>query len=234
MAAGREEKIATLNEMGEGAATKEDAVAFLQRALCDEDALVRAKAFLLAERCYDPSLLPVLYDILSQEEREWQLRVLNVLRLNADETVLPHLFPLLFQREKPLLLRGAYLTVAAIGGEEALPLIAAFLTSPYCAYLKDDYLGAVLVLALKEGDTAKAVWAKLVAEDKALSAFSGALLANAEENPLLTVYPYPDYLTEMAKTRGIDAKTWKKAMYFPRKKTVSENDHRKVTKSTPI
>ncbi len=222
MAAGREEKIAKLNEMGEGAATGEDAAAFLQSALYDEDALVRAKAFLLAERCYDPLLLPLLYDILAQEEREWQLRALNVLRLNADERVLPRLSPLLFQRKQPLLLRGAYLTVAAIGGEEALRLIATFLKSPYCAYLKDDYLGAVLSLALKEGDTAKALWSKLIAEDESLAAFSGALLTNAEENPLLTVYPYPDYLTETARTRGIDTKTWKKAMYFPRKKHVEK------------
>ncbi len=234
MTVGREENIAKLNEMGEGAATKEDAAAFLQSALWDEDPLVRAKAFLLAERCYDPSLLPLLYDVLTREEREWQLRALNVLRLHADETVLPHLRPLLFQREKPLLLRGAYLTVATIGGEQALRLIAAFLNSPYCAYLKDEYLGAVLSLALKQGKTARTVWAKLVAEDKALSAFSGALLKKAEENPLLTVYPYPDYLTETAKTRGMDAKTWKRAMYFPREKTASENDHRKATESTLI
>lgn len=229
MSGGREEKITKLNEMVEGAATEEDAVAFLQKALCDEDALVRAKAFLVAERCYSPMFLPILFDILAKEDREWQLRVLNVLRLRADESVLPHLRPLLFQREKPLLLRGAYLTVASIGGENALRLIASFLSGPYCSYLKDDYLGAVLFFALNQKESAKAVWVKLIAGDTALAAFSVALLQKAEENPLLTVYPYPDYLAETARNHGIDPKTWKKGMYFPRRKTASEKIHNMAT-----
>lgn len=233
MTATSEEKIAALNQMATATPNKE-AADFLQKALYDDDALIRAKAFLAAERCYDPELLPTLYGILAQEEREWQLRALNVLRLNADETVLPRLSPLLFQGEKPLLLRGAYLTVATIGGEEALGLMAAFLNSPYCGYLQDGYLGAVLALALKKGNGAKAAWSKLIAKDAALAAFSRALLEKSEENPLLTVYPYPGYLGETAKTRGIDGETWKKALYFPRKKRASANDHRKATESTPL
>lgn len=226
---GRSEKLAKLNEIGESAAAERDAVAFLQTALYDPDYLVRAKAFLLTERCYSPALLPALYDILAKEEREWQLRALNVLRLKADETVLPQLMPLLFQREKPLLLRGAYLTVATVGGENALTMIASFLKSPYCAYLKDSYLSAVLSFALNQGENAKTIWSRLTAIDRELSSFSAALLQSAEENPLLTAYPYPDYLVEMAKEHGIDAKTWKKVMYFPRKKNASEKKQKKTT-----
>lgn len=225
----RTEKLAKLNEIGKNAAAEKNAVAFLQTALYDPDYLVRAKAFLLAERCYSPALLPAFYDILAKEEREWQLRVLNVLRLNADDTVLPQLMPLLFQREKPLLLRGAYLTVATVGGENALTMIASFLKSPYCAYLKDSYLGAVLSFALNQGENAKTIWARHTAIDKKLSSFCAVLLQSAEENPLLTVYPYPDYLAERAKAHDIDPTTWKKAMYFPRKKNASGKKQKKAT-----
>jgi hypothetical protein len=225
----RDEKLAKLNEIGESAAAEKEAVAFLQSALNDADYIVRAKAFLLAERCYRPLFLTILFDILAKEEREWQLRALNVLRLNADESVLPQLKPLLFQREKPLLLRGAYLTVATIGGENALTMIAAFLRSPYCFYLKDAYLGAVLFFAVNQRIDAETIWSRVTADDEELSSFSDALLKSAEENSLLTVYPYPDYLSEMAKDHGIDAKTWKKAMYFPRKKNASEKKQKKAT-----
>lgn len=222
----KEEKLAQLNHIYQGATADEAAVAFLHDALYDSDYLVRSKAFLLTERRHAKAMRTEFYDILVYGEREWQLRAMNVLKMTADEAILPYLRPCLFQRRQPLLIRAAFITLAAVGSEKSLMLIAEFLKSPYCAYLKDAFLGDVLADALQRTKNAAAMWAKITASDQNLRVFSNSLLPHAEKNPLLTVYPYPDYLAEMAKERGISAEEWKKAMYFPRKKNTSKNNQK--------
>lgn len=224
-------KLEKLNQIAEDAAAAGDAVAFLRAVLYDEDYLVRSKAFLLTERCFGRALEPELRDILAHGEREWQLRALNALRLSDGEELLDDLRACLFQRQKPLLIRGACLVTASLAQAKGLGLLAAFFQSPYCAYLKDDFLAAVLAKALDQGETARIRWRQFTANDPALAAFSEALLATAAENPLLTVYPTPDYLAAMAKAQGIPAAAWKKVTYFPRKKNASEKNHDRETES---
>ena len=224
-------KLEKLNQIAEDAAAAGDAVAFLRVALYDEDYLVRSKAFLLTERCFGRELVPELRDILAHGEREWQLRALSALRPSAGEELLDDLRACLFQRQKPLLIRGACLVTAAMAQAKGLGLLAAFFKSPYCAYLKDDFLAAVLAKALDQGETAQLLWRQFTANDPELAAFSAALLTAAAENPLLTVYPYPDYLAAMAKARGVPAAAWKKVTYFPRKKNASEKNRGREAES---
>ena len=121
--------------------------AFLHQCLFAEDYLLRSKAFYVAERYADDTVMAGIYDVLRNEDREWQLRALSVICRHPDLAAFPYLRECLFQREKPLLIRGALLTLSEIGGEQALALLAEFLLSPFSGYLKDEFLAECFAAA---------------------------------------------------------------------------------------
>lgn len=211
-------KIETLNDIYLNALSSSSDSAFLRQCLFEEDYLLRSKAFFVAERHLDDVVLEGIFDILREDEREWQLRALSVLCRHPRETYLEKLRPSLFQREKPLLIRGALLTVSEIGGKRALDLMAEFLLSPFSGYLKDDFLAECFASALAKTEDGEACWAKLEAQNEGLAALSARLRFKVKDNELLMVYPYPDYLSRMAEKQGYTPKEWKRASFFPRKK----------------
>ncbi|MBQ6810480.1 MAG: hypothetical protein IJO94_03645, partial [Firmicutes bacterium] len=153
-----------------------------------------------------------------EDEREWQLRALSVLCRHPKEAYLSLLREPLFQREKPLLIRGALLTVSEIGGPAALDLMAEFLMSPFSGYLKDEFLAECFSSALAKTENGEDHWANLEEKNEGLAALSARLRFKAKDNELLMVYPYPDYLSRMAEKQGFTPKEWKRASFFPRKK----------------
>lgn len=215
-----EEKEYRLNEIYAHALSSPSDSAFLHQCLFDEDYLLRSKAFYVAERYADDVVLRGIYQILAEEdEREWQLRSLSVLAHHPRESALPVLEQCLFQREKPLLIRGALLTLGVIGGEKVLLLLADFLKSPFSGYLKDDFLAECFASAIEKTEDGVVLWAALERESPELSAMTSRLRYKVKDNELLMVYPYPDYLSRMAEKKGFSAKEWKRTSYFPRKKT---------------
>lgn len=214
-----EEKEYRLNEIYANALSSPSDSAFLHQCLFDEDYLLRSKAFYVAERYADEVVLLGIYQILAEDEREWQLRSLSVLAHHPRESALPVLEQYLFQREKPLLIRGALLTLGIIGGEKALSLLADFLKSPFSGYLKDDFLAECFAMAIEKTENGAELWAALERESAELSAMASRLRYKVKDNELLMVYPYPDYLSRMAEKKGFSAKDWKRTSYFPRKKT---------------
>lgn len=213
-----EEKINRLNEIYLRALSDESDSAFLCECLLDADYKVRSKAFFVAESCCDDAVWSTVFDIIQKGEREWQLRALNVICLHRAKEALPLLKDCLFQREKPLLIRGALLTVAEIGGKEALALVSSFLSGPFCGYLKPDFLGHCLFTAVEHTENGYALWKDQIGEDEQLKDLSARFLSERNENELLMVYPYPDYLSRMAEEQGIPPKEWKRLSYFPRRK----------------
>ncbi|MGM9568163.1 MAG: HEAT repeat domain-containing protein [Clostridia bacterium] len=213
-----EEKIHRLNDLYLNALSDASDSAFLCRMLEDEDYIVRSKAFYAAEKYCDETVKEAVLEILLHGEREWQLRALSVLCRHPDESVLPSLERCLFQREKPLLIRGAALTLAETGGEKAMELFGRFLLSPFSGYLKDDFLAHCLLKLEEQTPQGKKCWAEQEKAKPALAAVSASLCRESEPNELLMVYPYPDFLSRMAEKQGIAPKEWKRVSFFPRKK----------------
>lgn len=212
-------KIDQLNDIYMNALSSESDSAFLRQCLFDEDYLLRSKAFYVAERHADDLVMDGIYEILRKEEREWQLRALSVLCRHPRVEALAPLRECLFQREKPLLIRGGLLTLSEIGGKPALELMAEFLMSPFCGYLKDEFLAECFAAVLEHTENAEALWSALEKEYPGLAVFSARLRRKVKDNELLMVYPYPDYLSRMAEKQGITPKEWKRASFFPRKKS---------------
>lgn len=225
----KNEKLDRLNQIYSHALSAKGDSAFLHDCLYDKDYLVRSKAFYVAEGYCDEVVWQGIYDILRNEEREWQLRALSVICRQRSLSALPYLKECLFQREKPLLIRGAFLALAEIGGEASLALAAEFLASPFSGYLKTELLAHSLAVVLSRTENGAEQWARLIAADETLRRFSLQLQAKADENDLLMVYPYPDYLPRMAELQGISGKEWKQAAYFPRRKRSREIDSGKGT-----
>ncbi len=213
-----EQKVCRLNDIYLHALSDESDSAFLHQMLFDKDYRIRSKAFYVAEVHCDDKVREALFEILCHEEREWQLRALSVLCRNPSDEALPYLERCLFQRAKPLLIRGALLTLAETGGEKASRLFARFLLSPFSGYLKDDFLTHCLMTLVERTPDGRELWTELETETPALSALSAALCDEGDTNELLMVYPYPDYLSRMAEKQGIDPKEWKRVSFFPRKK----------------
>ncbi|MBQ6809969.1 MAG: HEAT repeat domain-containing protein [Firmicutes bacterium] len=213
------EKEERLNDIYLNALSASSDSAFLHQCLFDEDYLLRSKAFYVAERYVDDIVLQGIYDTLDKEDREWQLRALSVLCRHPQESSLPYLKKCLFQREKPLLIRGALLTLSEIGGRDALIMLAEFLLSPYSGYLKDDFLAECFASAKEKTENGEEIWLHLEEEQLELAALSSRLQIKVKDNELLMVYPYPDYLSRMAEKQGFTPKEWKKASFFPRKKS---------------
>ncbi len=210
--------MAKLNEIATGALSEADSAFLCSRLKAEEDYLLRSKAFLVAEKTGGEAVLAAVRElIVSDTEREWQLRGLSVLCRHPSKENLPVLRDCLFQREKPLLIRGALLA-AADGGAESAPLLAAFLTGPFSGYLKEDFLGACLHRFAEGGAENAAAWERMLQENAALASLDAVLRAKADENELLTVYPYPDYLSRRAEEKGYTHKEWKTVSFFPRKK----------------
>lgn len=214
-----EEKEHRLNEIYANALSAPADSALLHQCLFDEDYMLRSKAFYVAERHVDDVVLDAVYRILEEEEREWQLRALSVLCHHPRKEALPILEKCLFQREKPLLIRGALLTLSVIGGARSLELLAAFLTGPFSGYLKDDFLAECFAAAVENTENGATLWHTLERDSAELAAIAARLRDRVKDNELLMVYPYPDYLTRMAEQQGISPREWKRASYFPRKKS---------------
>lgn len=213
-----EEKEQKLNEIYSNALSLPSDGVFLHQCLFDTDYLLRSKAFYVAERYADDAVFEAVYKILETEEREWQLRALSVLSHHPQVSALPILKKCLFQREKPLLIRGALFVLSRIGGKESLMLLAEFLCSPFSGYLKDDFLAECFAAALEKTENGAELWSILEHGFPELSAITSRLQCKVKDNELLMVYPYPDYLSRMAEKNGVSAGEWKRTSYFPRKK----------------
>ncbi|MEG0874768.1 MAG: hypothetical protein RSB05_03165 [Clostridiales bacterium] len=212
------EKINRLNEIYAKSEGDGESIAFLCRCFYDEDYLVRCRSFALGEIMGCSLLSPCLVKLIfSDEEREWQLRGLSLLSKFGNTEDIAQLKPLLFQRDKPLLMRGAlWLMASAQVFEEdfVMATLKDFANSPFACYLKPNFLGNAFALALSRCSP----HGKFLNEDGKNHKLFTFYLGFATENSLLQIYPYPDYLTKMAAKRDINPKELKNAMYFKRKK----------------
>lgn len=192
-----------------------ETIAFLRETLFDDDYLIRSRCFSLLDRHWFPELRETLLAIVFGEEpREWQLRALAALEHSGDTSLSDDLEPLLFQRQKPLLIRGGLWVVASLGGERAIEVMARFLKSPFRGYLKPSFVADALARAV--GNTARgdALWREYCDSDGELATISSYYQGFVTENPLLQVYPYPDYLSKAAMEQGYSAKELKRAIYW--------------------
>ncbi len=209
------EKINRLTEIYLSQSGSAEAVAFLREALFDEDYLVRSRSFALLERLWFPELRETLLSIVKGEEpREWQLRAMAALERSGDRSLCEDLESLVFQRNKPLLIRGGLWVIASLGGETALAVMARFLKSPFRGYLKPSFVADAVALTIHSFHHGESLWADLCEKDEELSRAASYYHGFMTENPLLQVYPYPDYLSKAAMQRDISAKELKRAFYF--------------------
>ena len=209
----------TLDEIWRGKIGDDVAVAFLRAAIGDEDYLLRSRSYALLTKAYGEYLLDECLTVAAGEAaREWQLRALLVLARRGDSSLLPRLRPLLFQRERPLLLRGALLTVAAWGGADGLRLLAAFLCNPYPGYLKGELLADAVQTAIASYAEGARDWRSLCAADEQLRRAYAQLCPPTDGDSLWNIFPYPDYLTACAAARGYSAKEMKRALFFPQRR----------------
>lgn len=201
-----EKKIQQLNCLvREGAGPEKQS--FLCCCLIDSDYAVRSKAFFAAEKICDEKTASFLCGIFENCDVHWQLRILSVFCCRPYEIVLPYLRSALFQREKPLLIRGSLLALVHQPFRGINEIFDSFMQSPYSGYLKEDF-----IFHCKEKI---AEWNGVGGEtidSPDDSAIPG------KKNELLMVYPYPGYLQEMAAKEGIEPAEWKRICYFPRRK----------------
>lgn len=209
------EKMNVLTEIDQAKSGSPEAVAFLRQCLFAEDYLVRSRCFALLERYWFPPLRESLLEIVKGEgDRQWQLRALAALARSGDDSLCRDLEPLVFQRNKPLLLRGALWVVATLGGEDALDIMARFLRSPYRGYLKPSFVADAMALAIGNTEGGETFWKLRCEKDPDFSKIVDYYRGFVTENPLLQVYPYPDYLSKAAMEQDISPKELKRAIYF--------------------
>lgn len=201
-----------------GEIPRAEALPPLAKMLHHADYLTRSRAYALLEKMYGEYLLPSLLAVVhGEEQREWQLRALAVLAARGDSRRLPELQPLLYQRDKPLLLRAILRVLVLWGDAASLAAAVDFIDSPYAGFLKTSFLeDSLRQLVLRDLDMQKN-WQRLCATRPALCQWDAALKATRDLNPLISVYPHPDYLVHMARKQGINAKTLKRALYFPQR-----------------
>ena len=212
------EQLEKLNQFDTEALSASSDSAFLSHCLHSEAYAVRAKAYLVLERWGDiPSILS-LGDGFWQTERQWQLRFLHIVAVGRVEAALSLTEQCLFQRDCPLLIRGAVVAVAAIGGAKGAEILMKFLKSSFCGYLKDEFIAAALAGMLDRDETAAKTVQHCCDRDVSLRHILEILKTKSSGNELLAVYPYPDYLSRCAEEAGLTPKEWKQLTYFPRRK----------------
>lgn len=176
--------------------------------------LIRSKAFAFLVFRPLPSLSEPLLTLLEKgEEREWELRALAALEALGDPSVVPRIRPLLFQRERPLLIRGALGVIAALGKAEAVEAIALLLLHPNRCYLKDPLLAAALAKLLASPEDAE-MWEEKRCENQELAKAYRELMPLMEQKTQIGVYPFRDYLLMMARKQGLEDRVFQRAMYY--------------------
>ncbi len=215
----RQVKIDKLSEIYRKGVGGGESAAFFLLALADKDYLVRTRAYALAARLGDVEVEKYLLSIIfGQEEREWQLRALNAVSKAGSSQSVAALEPLLFQANKPLLLRGgvwAIVAATAFQPDFTLSLLAKFITSPWAGYLKPGFVADAIGYALNREAGCGAIWSHLRESNQAVDKAASYYRNYRSPKPvLLQVFPYPDYLAKMAAKRNISPRELKRALYF--------------------
>lgn len=212
------EIIEKLNQFDTEALSEGSDSAFLSRCLYSEDYAVKAKAYLVLERWGNTAAVLSLCENFTREQRQWQLRILNIIAVWRIAEAIPLLEQCLFQRACPLLIRGAFAALAEIGGDRSVALVVKFLKNPFCGYLKNEFIADSLADMLSKDVAAEKEMLRYCAEDVSLQRIMTVLKRKGSGNELLMVYPYPDYLSRCAEAAGLTPKEWKQLTYFPRRK----------------
>ncbi len=214
MALERQKSIDRLNALFASAESDAALALLLRPYLFSSDYLVRSKAWAFLVRRPLPPLREELVGFLKGgENREWELRALAALEAMADPGTAPGIAPLLFQWQRPLLIRGALWVLVQLGGAEAEGAVADFLLHPNRRFLKDGYLSAALKRMLEADETALR-WQKRLSTNVELRSLHQKLLRAKEQKNRSGVYPFRDYLLLMAKRQGWDGDVFRRAMYY--------------------
>ncbi|MDD2499034.1 MAG: HEAT repeat domain-containing protein [Desulfitobacteriaceae bacterium] len=182
-----------------------------------EDYQVRSRAFITLGRLQDSSIIPELLAYLKREtEEEWRLRVLECLYLLHDQKAVPYLVSYLEDYRYPMMIRGTIWLIGFLGGKEAVEIIGRFGVSPGGRMVKDEVILEALSLALASFPEGTGFFADIQKKRPEIArAFRYVVLPDVKK-PRFNVYPYPDYLLDRAKMRGISPKEFKKLSFWDR------------------
>ncbi|MEL7564785.1 MAG: HEAT repeat domain-containing protein [Dehalobacterium sp.] len=178
------------------------------------DYLVRSRIFIALGRIKDSEVSEQLLDYLDSEPgEEWQLRVLECFYLFNDQKVVSRLSHLLKKHHEPIITRGVAWLLGYLGGEEAFKILLEFAVSPKGRLVKSDIIYEGLALALQSLDHADDYWKETLSKNTSIARFFLYSRLPEVDRPRFSVYPYPDYLLDQAKGKGIKAKEFKKLYY---------------------
>jgi len=181
------------------------------------DYQVRSRVFICLGRLQDRFIsLPLVDFVGSNPGEEWQLRALECLYLLHDQRVVPGLSLFLRQTDNPLLVRGIIWLLGSLGGKEPLDVIARWAASPEGRIVKSEVILEALALAIASLEEGMAYWEEVKKENPVLDRFFRYSILPEIDPPHFFVYPYPDYLLDQAKARGMGGKEFKKLFYWDR------------------
>jgi len=181
------------------------------------DYLVLSRVFIALNRIKDPQVSGPLLDYLdTRPGEEWELRVLECLYYLNDQRVIPRVSSLLDWHDAPLLIRGAVWLLGYLGGEEALEILLEFAVHPKSRIVKSEVILEAIALAIKSLPAGPEYGEEIIRRDPVLTRYFRYSRLPEVDPPRFFVYPYPDYLLDQAKARGIKAKEFKKLYYRER------------------
>jgi len=178
------------------------------------DYLVRSRVFIALGRIKDNEVSGQLLDYLESEPgEEWQLRALECFYIFNDKKVVTRLSHLLERHHEPIITRGVTWLLGYLGGKEALEILLEFAVSPKGRIVKSDIIYEGVALALQSLEHPDHYWKEILSKNASIARFFLYSCLPEVDRPRFSVYPYPDYLLDQAKARGIKAKEFKKLYY---------------------
>ena len=149
------------------------------------DYRLRARAFISLGRLGDLAAGDDLLQFIREEPEEvWQIWALECLHHLPDPRWIEALAGFLRLRQKPLLVRGSLWLIGALGGQEAVAVIAAFLAEPAGRLVKDELALEALQMAKRSWPGGEAYLQLLSAESPALQrALRYLVFPEDEKNP---------------------------------------------------
>jgi len=117
--------------------------------------------------------------------------------------------------EKPILVRGCVWLIGALGGQEAVGVIASFLSRPAGRLVKDEVSLEALQMAVSSWPEGHAYLQSLQAANPAVDRAMRYVLLPMEK-PRFRVLPYPDYFLDQAKESGLSPRSFRELLFWDR------------------
>lgn len=185
--------------------------------LTADDYLLRSRTFISLGRLGDISVGEELLRFINREPEEvWQIWALECLHHLPDSRWIKPLAEFLRQKEKPLLVRGSLWLIGALGGPDAVDVIASFLADPAGRLVKDELALEALQMAVSSWPGGEDFLRNRQAASPQLARVLRYMIFPADDKTHFRVLPYPDYFLDQAKDQGLTPEAFKKLSFWDR------------------